>query len=87
MKVYKSEGRFEKKKHRLKKGPTNYKLAEQTPQELKELPSMTQTPKMLPQTEAIEGKTIQMRWFEQRLPEGFWANHITLHMQEQRQSV
>ena len=81
MKVYKSEGRFEKKKHRLKKG---YNKLEQG-QKQKDTPSIIVPcikSQIKPRSIDIEEPSIKTKVFEAGLPEGFWAYHITAHIQE-----
>ncbi len=73
MKVYKSEGRFEKKKHRLKKGcRRNLPLVEAV-QEHGTGTMAAGILEVLPQPDERRGRG---------LPDGFWAMHITAHMRE-----
>ena len=71
MKVYKSEGRFEKKKHRLKKG---YKRCEPAVDSHSTIPS--------PIVKRYEVPYLQAITYGSSLPEGFWANRIAAHLQQ-----
>jgi len=78
MKVYKSEGRFEKKKHRLKKG--HNKLEKVHEEEQPVVSQAFMTPPSANYLVSCEDKSMYNRGMEVGLPEGFWAFHIAAHM-------